>query len=53
MHGRPTAPGENVNPNWRETDIDDKPDHLPSGTSVSSTRQAAYESASRTSSFSR
>ena len=41
MNGRPSMVGEDINPGGRQTDVDDESDHLPSGTSVSSTRQAA------------
>ena len=41
MNGRPSVLREHVNPDWRQADVDEKPDHLPIGTSVSSTRQAA------------
>ena len=39
--GQESAGRENVNPGGRQADVDDELDHLPSGTSVSSTRQAA------------
>jgi hypothetical protein len=41
VDGRPSMLREDINPGWGQADVDDELDHLLSGTSVSSTRQAA------------